>query len=335
MAKILITGAVGFIGFHVAKRLLGAQMHEIVALDSFNPANPTKLTCVRENLLIKQNLIVKKIDLLEVNSAKLFALVGEVDLVVHLAAFPGVRISKEREEFNFYNNIKSFETVCQFSRLAGAKLIYASSSSVYGDSGLEGACVESSLHELKGKGTYAKSKWENEIFANNLFASQELDSIGLRLFSVYGTFGREDMAYFEFARRFIFSEQLEIFDSIDDYRDYTPVCYVVDDIEHLINKVLSIPNYIRKDLASIDGNTLINIGSGNPIQLARLIYIYEEIFKKRVEITNLGRNSSESKRTWSDNSKRNTLLPGRSDTTFEDEISKFTEWIVPYLTGKI
>ena len=335
MAKILITGAVGFIGFHVAKRLLGAQTHEIVALDSFNPATPTKLTFVRESLLINQNLIVKKINLLNVDSAKLFALVGEVDLVVHLAAFPGVRISKEKEDSNFYNNIKSFETVCLFSRLVGAKLIYASSSSVYGDSGLVGSCVESSLHEFKGKGTYAKSKWENEKFANNLFARQELDSIGLRLFSVYGTFGREDMAYFEFARRFIFSERLEIFDSIDDYRDYTPVCYVVDDIEHFINKVLSIPNYIRKDLASIDGNTLINIGSGKPIQLARLIYIYQEIFKKRIDVINLGRNLSESKRTWSDNSKRNTLLPSRSHTTFEHEISDFTEWIIPYLSGKI
>ena len=233
MSKILITGAAGFIGYHVATSLSTSSNYEIVALDSFKPANPTTLTELRARKLLDLGIKVLRLDLLEHSPKSLQNKFGSVDLIIHLAAFPGVRSSEIQKVDVLKNNIQSFEIIANYAREISSKLIYASSSSVYGDEGISGPCKEIGLKKFIGKGDYAFSKWENEQYAISLKNKNQLESIGLRFFSVFGSFGREDMAYFKFANQLLRNEPLNIYGSINDFRDYTPIEYVAKDVKYL------------------------------------------------------------------------------------------------------
>ena len=214
MSKILITGAAGFIGYHVATSLATNSNYEIIALDSFKPAHPTQLTELRARKLLELDIKVLNLDLLEHSPKSLQNKFGSVDLVLHLAAFPGVRSLEIQKVDVLKNNMQSFEIIANFAREISSKLIYASSSSVYGDQGISGPCKEIDLKKFIGKGDYAFSKWENEQYALKLKNKNQLKSFGLRFFSVFGSYGREDMAYFKFANQILRNEPLNIYGSI-------------------------------------------------------------------------------------------------------------------------
>jgi UDP-glucuronate 4-epimerase len=326
VARILITGAAGFIGYHTSLRLFSNPSLDITAIDSLNPMFPTHLTAIRQSKLKDIGIRSTIINLATETPLGLLNKIGEVEIVVHLAAFPGVRLSQAQEVQVRENNNNSFENVLEYCRIANAQFLYASSSSIYGDQGLDGPCKEISASIYSGKGAYSKSKWENERRAIELFNSNSLASLGLRFFSVFGTYGRRDMAYYKFADQISNGEPLTIFDSLNDKRDYTPIEYIVDDIEHLISKILIDSGYIRNTVCDYDNSPILNIGAGQPKSLNELISIYEKYFEKSVRIINQPRKSMESKQTWSNNDKRNFLLPSRQVLEFSDMINKFAEW---------
>jgi UDP-glucuronate 4-epimerase len=326
MSKILITGAAGFIGYHVATSLSTSSDYEIVALDSFKPAHPTKLTDLRARKLLELDIKVLSLDLLEHSSKSLQNKFGSVDLVLHLAAFPGVRSLEIQKVDVLKNNIQSFEIIANFAREISSKLIYASSSSVYGDQGVSGPCKEIGLKEFTGKGDYAFSKWENEQYALKLKNKNQLESIGLRFFSVFGSFGREDMAYFKFANQILRNEPLNIYGSINDFRDYTPIEYVAKDVKYLTEFFLSDNKVIEKELLSKESLPILNIGSGQPKSLQDIIDLYSKQYGKKINTLNHPRQHVESLKTWSDNEKRNGMLPNRDIVSFEEALSNFIIW---------
>ena len=326
VARILITGAVGFIGYHTSLRLFNNSSLDITALDSLNPMLPTHLTAIRQSLLSDIGIRNEVVNLATESPLDLLNKLGEFEIVLHLAAFPGVRLSEAQGAQVLANNNNSFENVAQYCQMTSAQLLYASSSSIYGDQGMNGPCKEASTSIFTGKGAYSKSKWENERKAIALFNSHSLESLGLRFFSVFGTHGRRDMAYYKFADQISNGLPLTIFDSLDDKRDYTPIEYIVDDIENLISNILMDNGYIRDAVYDYDRLPILNIGTGQPKSLRELISIYEKYFGIPLEIVNSPRESMESKQTWSNNEKRNSLLPQRQLLEFSDMVNKFAHW---------
>lgn len=330
VAKILVTGAAGFIGFHTSLAIGKLHKYEVMGLDSMSPAHPTALTIERTRILTNNNIQLIEIDLARIDDSELLKRIGQCDLILHLAAFPGVRVTKSQEKQVLTNNSLSFETISAYASKTDAKLVYASSSSVYGDNALISACKESELLNFAGKGSYALSKWENERKAISLLKSGELRSIGLRLFSVYGTYGREDMAYFKFANHFLHNLPIQIFGSLNDLRDYTPVKYVVNDILEIIELFLSDSNVITEELIGEGLLPVLNIGSGNPRTLSEILGFYETYFDKKAQIIDESRLVMESLKTWSDNQKRDRILSPRNVLGLESSLAEFLQWFEGY-----
>jgi UDP-glucuronate 4-epimerase len=326
VAKILVTGGAGFIGFHAALAISNNSAHEVVVVDSLLPISPTELTRTRLNTLRKSEILVIEMDLKAVIGSELSNELGKFDLILHLAAFPGVRITNAQEPLVLENNLLSFETIGNYAIETSARLIYASSSSVYGDSALNSACNEAQIEIFTGKGAYAFSKWKNERRAEFWLKSGALKSIGLRLFSVYGSFGREDMAYFKFAKLMSGKKPITVFGSLNDHRDYTPISLVINDILEMVDLFLADSSVLEKEFFSPSSLPILNIGSGNPKSLQDIIVLYEDFFKRKADIVNLERLAIESRKTWSDNEKRNRILKERKNESFESSITSFLQW---------
>ena len=326
MVRILITGASGFVGYHSSLRLSNNHSYELVLIDSLNPLFPTHLTAVRREKLEVAGMKIHIIDLATTSPIDLFRMVGKVEIVLNLAAFPGVRLSPEQGIQVFENNTRSFENIAQYCQISKAKLLYASSSSIYGDEGLHGSCKEVDAIEFNGKGAYSLSKWQNERAALEHFHSKSLESLGLRFFSVFGTYGRKDMAYYKFAEHISKGEPITVFESVNDRRDYTPIEYVVDDIEYLIQKILNQSDFIMNSVCAYDNLPILNVGLGQPKSLGELISLYEHYFNRSAIIINQPRKSMESKQTWSNNDKRNSLLPARAILEFNQMLYIFAKW---------
>lgn len=330
MAKILVTGAAGFVGFHAVLAIFSNPKHEVVALDSFSPLSPTALTHIRANVLRQKCIQVIQMDLMEVTVVELLQKLGKFDLILHLAAFPGVRITTSQESQVMNNNLISFETIGNYAIRTSARLIYASSSSVYGDGALVSASKESHLEVFSGKGAYALSKWTNERLAESWLKAAELRSIGLRLFSVFGTYGREDMAYFKFAKLMQNTKHINVHGSLQDLRDYTPIKIVVDDILELIELFLNDSVVLDEEFFNPGSIPVLNIGSGNPKPLQEILNVYEEYFRRKAEIINGVQLAVESRKTWSDNKKRNRILKDRDKVSFVTSLTAFLQWFEEY-----
>lgn len=326
MFKVLVTGAVGFVGFHICTHLNKDMTLEVIGADSYSPATPTNLTAARGQLLQSAGVNVVQLDLTQSSTKELVSTFGTPDIVIHLAAHPGVRLTSIQSEFTFFNNSRSFEAIATYASVIGAKLIYASSSSVYGDNGLSGPCSESSLTKFAGKGAYASSKWANEQFALDMLQGNKLESLGLRFFSIFGNYGREDMAYFDFAKRIMRDETLKVFNSLEDKRDYTHIDIVVSDVTKIVIAILEQNNFIKNEILSIDGLAILNIGTGLPRSLKELLDLYQEFFQKIPKLDLLPRLDVESRTTWSDNSKRNRVFGIRETISFEENILSFARW---------
>jgi UDP-glucuronate 4-epimerase len=326
MKRILVTGAAGFIGFHTSLALKDFSDVELVLVDSLKPAFPSYMTSMRTDYLRKSGLVIKLVNIAKSSPIELNSLLGEVDLVIHLAASPGVRVPKGDEKKYFENNVLGFTNILNFSALLGIPLIYASSSSVYGDKGLDGPASEVSMHSYTGKGIYALAKWTNEEVSRIYYKNGYVKSVGLRFFSVYGKHGRPDMAYFSFTRKIIESIPIRIFGSYKFQRDFTPIKYVLDDMLFLARKILDGEDEILDRIFEYDGSNTLNIGTGKPVSIEILLKTIEKKLHKEAVVEIGEFIPEESKGTWSDNEKRNFFLPQRLELDFEEAIGDFVDW---------
>ena len=276
--RILVTGAAGFIGAHTAKALL-ARGDDVIGIDNFNPYYDLALKRARlDELKNNARFEFQSVDLTEKESLSDLYKRAKPDRIIHLAAQPGVRYSLENPQAYIDANITGFLNVLECARDHGTEhLVYASSSSVYGAHANMPYSVHHSVDHAVS--LYAATKKSNELMAHTYAHLFRIPCTGLRFFTVYGPWGRPDMAPFIFTRKIIAGEEIQLFNHGQHSRDFTYVDDIVEGVIRVTDRIATAnPDW---DAANPDPATsnapyrVYNIGSNNPTPLLRFIDVLE------------------------------------------------------------
>ncbi len=333
--KILVTGAAGFIGFHLCRRLL-EKGDQVVGLDNLNPYYDVRL---KENRLRKlegwKNFDFRKIDLADQERmAGLFSEQG-FDRVVNLAAQAGVRYSLENPQAYVESNIVGFLNIlegCRHHRIQ--HLVFASSSSVYGANTKMPFSVHDNVdHPIS---LYAATKKANELMAHTYASLYKVPSTGLRFFTVYGPWGRPDMALFLFTKAILEGKSIPVFNYGKMQRDFT---YIDDIIEGVVRILEQAPephaewNGDRPDPSrSFAPYRLYNIGNNNPVELLRFIEVLEDCLGRKAEKNFLPMQPGDVPATYADVDDLMQAVGFKPSTSLEEGIKKFVAWYRDYFT---
>ena len=318
--KILLTGCAGFIGYHVALKLLD-QNHKVIGIDSLNKYYELKLKKYRlRNLKIIKKFIFIKDTLKDINKIKKIIKKYKIDKVVHLAAQPGVRYSLINPRSYIDNNLLCFFNIMEACRLCNVKhFIYASSSSVYGLN--KSIKFNEKEKTEKPAQLYAATKKSNEVMAeaySNLF---KLKFTGLRFFSVYGPAGRPDMAIYLFTKKISENQKIKVFNYGNHARDFTYIDDVVDAVYKIISK-----NLRKKKLHQI-----YNVASGKSEKLSKLINIIEKRLGKKAKKKLLPIQKGDIIRTSANIKKIKKDYKYQPSINIEVGLSKFINWFLKYI----
>ena len=325
----LVTGAAGFIGYHVAERLL-ADGHEVIGIDDLNPYYDVRLKEARvARLREKPAFQFHQVDLGDRHATTAIFSDTRPDIVVHFAAQAGVRYSLQRPDAYSDANLAGFLHVLEGCRAIGVRhLVFASSSSVYGASTrMPYREQDPTTHPLS---LYAATKIAGEMMAHcysHLFA---IPATGLRLFTVYGPWGRPDMAYYKFARDILDGRPIELFNQGHMVRYFT----YVDDVVEAVVRVAALPptgdpNWSSKDPTpgtSAAPWRLLNVGAGQPTDLGRFLEILEDALGRRAIRQDVPMQPGDVESTWADTSALANLTGIRDFTALEAGIPRFAEW---------
>ena len=331
--KILVTGAAGFIGFHTSKRLL-ERGDTVVGLDNFNDYYDVRLKESRADVLASYDAFdMRRIDLADRAAVeKLFADEG-FDKVVHLAAQAGVRYSIENPHAYIDSNIVGTTNILEGCRHNGVEhLVYASSSSVYGaNSAMPFSIPQNVDHPLA---LYGATKKANELMAHTYSNLYDLPTTGLRFFTVYGPFGRPDMALFLFTKAIIEGKPIDVINYGKHKRDFT---YIDDIVEGVIRTMdhTAQPNP-DWDPANPDPGTssapyrIYNIGNQQPVELARYIEVIEECLGRVAEKNLLPLQPGDVPDTYADVQDLVDDVDYKPATTIDTGIRNFIDWYLDY-----
>jgi UDP-glucuronate 4-epimerase len=302
--QTLITGAAGFIGYHVAERLL-SQGHTVLGIDNLNPYYDPRLKRARLARLARHaRFEFKHLDLAERQATEALFEDHPFSVVVHLAAQAGVRYSIENPHAYVESNITGFLHVLEGARRARIRhLIYASSSSVYG--GALGCDRPVSL--------YAATKRANELMAHSYTHLFGIPTTGLRFFTVYGPWGRPDMAPYRFARAIDRGERVDIFNYGRMQRDFT---YVDDVVEGVVRLTEAEPR----------GYRLFNIGSAAPVGLMEFVHTLEDALGKRARKRFLPMQKGDVVATHADVEELFHATGYRPSTPLKTGVERFVSW---------
>ena len=320
--KILVTGAAGFIGFHLSKRILD-EGGEVIGFDNINDYYDVKLKESRLEILgkydkftfIKGNLADKEV----VNS--LFD-TYKPDIVVNLAAQAGVRYSIENPDVYIESNIIGFYNILEACRNYKTEhLIYASSSSVYGNQKKIPFSTDDNVdHPIS---LYAATKKSNELMAFTYSHLYNIPCTGLRFFTVYGPYGRPDMAYFSFTQKILRGDKIKIFNNGDMYRDFT---YVDDIVQGIMNMLLNPPAPDENG----DRAKVYNIGNNNPEKLMYFIETLEKAIGRTAEKEFLPMQPGDVYQTYADVSELEKDFDFKPSTSIEEGLGRFAKWYFEY-----
>ena len=320
--KVLITGAAGFVGFHLSKSLLKNNF-DVVAIDNLNDYYSVSLKKTRLEILLQHSACFCKIDITNLEELQQCFIKEEPDLVVHLAAQAGVRYSLDNPSSYIQNNLIGFFNileVCKFSKID--KLIFASSSSVYGN--LEKDKFDENDKVDNPLNLYSASKKSNELMAYAYANLYHLPCVGLRFFTVYGPWGRPDMAYFKFTKNIINNVPIEVYGKGKMYRDFTYIDDVIEAIYELI--ILKNERLFPKESFF----ELFNIGNDNPVQLNSFINIIEESIGKKAIKNFLNIQPGDVEKTSANLDKIKSKINFLPKTNIEVGIPKFVDWYKNY-----
>lgn len=329
----LVTGAAGFIGFHVAKALL-ARGATVVGVDSLNAYyDPTLKQARLAQLLGRPGFSFQKLDLADrAGTAELFQGVRP-GIVVHLAAQAGVRYSLDHPESYVDSNLVGFGNILEGCRHAGVKhLVYASSSSVYGANTTMPFSEHHGVdHPLS---LYAATKKANELMAHVYSHLFGLPTTGLRFFTVYGPWYRPDMALFKFARAILAGEPIEVFNNGDMRRDFT---YIDDAVEAVMRIALTpaAPDPAwQADAPDPAGSRapyrLYNIGNANPVDLLKMIELLERALGRAAVKKLMPMQPGDVRETSADVSDLERDFGYRPATSLQEGVRHFVEWYRSY-----
>ena len=310
---IVITGCAGFIGFHLAKKLLKNQ--KIIGIDSLEKYYSPILKKKRLNILKKnKNFKFLKIDLKDYNKLKKNLKNYKIDYIIHLAAQPGVRASIANPYNTLNQNLVSFSSIIEISRIKKVKkFIYASSSSIYGDTKLYP--FNEKDYKNSPISVYGATKLSNEIIAQSYVKNFKLKCVGLRFFTVYGPYGRPDMAYYSFLDNLRNRKKITVFNKGEMKRDFT----YIDDVVEGIVKVKKIKN--------IKNHLILNIGKGKPDNLMDLIDLIQKNYNRKFNISYTKNIPiGDIRKTYSNTNKAKKIIKWKPKISLEKGIKKFVDW---------
>lgn len=333
MKKVLVTGAAGFIGFHISKRLL-KEGYTVVGIDNINSYYSTELKYDRLNILKKsRHFSFQKIDISRSSALESVFADNEFDLVYHLAAQAGVRYSLDHPEEYIQSNLKGFANMLECCRNHPVKhLIFASSSSVYGLNTKQPYSVSDRVdHPVS---LYAATKKSNELMAHAYANLYDLPVTGLRFFTVYGPWGRPDMAYFKFVKRISNDEVIDIYNEGDMSRDFTYIDDIVESLYRLRNKVPD-QNLEWEPEHGNPGTSkapyrIFNIGNNEPVHLMEFVNVIQEELGREARINYMPMQPGDVKRTWADSSELCRVTGYTPKTSIREGISSFVNWYRQY-----
>jgi len=336
MSNILITGAAGFIGFHLSRRLLD-EGNDVVGIDSVNDYYDVNLKLARLAILQKySNFNFHKIDIADLHAMEvLFANQRKTafDIVINLAAQAGVRYSLKNPHSYISSNIVGFTNILECCRHNKVKhLVFASSSSIYGLNDKIPFSVSDNVdHPVS---LYAASKKANELMAHTYAHLYGLPCTGLRFFTVYGPWGRPDMAYFSFTKAIIEGKPIDVFNFGDMKRDFTYIDDIIEGVVRVMNKIpRPNPDWDRTNPdpgSSYAPYKLYNIGNNNPVELIKFIEVLETTLGKKVHKNMLPMQLGDVLVTYANVDDLMNDVGFKPSTTLEEGIKKFVAWYVGY-----
>jgi UDP-glucuronate 4-epimerase len=331
--NVLITGAAGFIGFHLSQKLL-SENYKVIGLDNVNDYYDVNLKRSRLKLLqASENFTFHEVDLADSKAVNGVFANNTISYVVNLAAQAGVRYSIVNPHAYIQSNVVGFLNVLEACRHNKIKhLLYASSSSVYGANKNMPFSVHHNVdHPLS---LYAASKKANELMAHSYSALYGLPTTGLRFFTVYGPFGRPDMALFLFTKAILENRPIDVYNNGKMMRDFTYVDDIVESLSRLITRVPQ-PNVswtgMKPDPAtSFAPYQLFNIGNNRPTDLLKFIELIEQRLGRKAQKNYLPLQDGDVPETYADVEDLFATINFKPVTTVEYGVGKFIDWYLDY-----
>ena len=314
----LITGSAGFIGFHLSKKLL-SEGFNVLGVDNLNNYYDQKIKQDRNNILKKyKNYRFNKIDIKDYKKLDRIFKKNSIHSVVNLAAQAGVRYSLKNPRSYIENNINGFFNILELSKKYRVKkFIYASTSSIYGLQ--KKFPLKENFNTDNPIQLYAATKKSNELMATSYSHLYKMDTIGLRFFTVYGPWGRPDMALFKFTKNIIKGKPIEVFNKGKHERDFTYVDDIVNGIFNIIN-----------NKKSRFGAKIFNIGNGKKIKLLKYIQLIEKNLDRKSKKKFLPLQKGDVIKTLSDTKLIKKHYNYQPKTNVSYGVKKFIEWYISY-----
>ena len=333
MQKILVTGAAGFIGFHLCNRLI-AKGDQVVGLDNLSDYYDVSLKKDRlAQLTGNDNFVFVKQNLVECQEIERLFAREKFEVVVNLAAQAGVRYSLINPYAYIDSNIVGFANILEGCRNTGvAHLVFASSSSVYGANGRMPFSVHDNVdHPVS---LYAASKKANELMAHSYASLFDLPCTGLRFFTVYGPWGRPDMALFLFTKEILAGNPIDVFNYGKMQRDFTYIDDIIEGISRVIvNPPTANPEWDRQNpdpASSYAPYRIFNIGNNQPVELLHLIRVLEKVLGQKAQLKLLPIQPGDVPCTYADIDDLIAAVDFGPSTTIEQGVQKFVNWYRQY-----
>jgi UDP-glucuronate 4-epimerase len=333
MKKVLVTGSAGFIGFHLSKTLLSKGFC-VLGIDNINDYYDVNLKKARLKLLQEnKNFLFSQVDISDDKAIKKFGKKNKFDILVNLAAQAGVQFSIENPHAYIDSNIRGFLNILELSKAQKIEhLIYASSSSVYGMNETIPFSEDHSVdHPIS---LYAASKKSNELMAHSYAYLFNLPSTGLRFFTVYGPWGRPDMALFKFTEAAVANQAIKINNFGNHARDFTYINDIVNGIIAVIEKPFSSSTSLSNSALTPSLSSapwrILNIGRGEKVALMDFIKCIEQYFGKEIKKDFLPLQAGDVPETYCDTSKLVNNFGYEPITSIEEGVNYFLDWYVDF-----
>ena len=314
--KYLVTGAAGFIGSHLCHKLT-TEGNEVIAIDNFSDYYDINLKKLRvEKLLTPLQVKVLSVDISDKNAIDELITSSKPQVVINLAAQAGVRLPTDQIHKYVNSNLVGFSNVLQST--VSNKIpyfLYASSSSVYGDQAA--IPYTESEQKLHPNSFYGATKLANELLTPTLIKNSATIARGFRFFTVYGPWGRPDMAYFRMIANVVSGSEFNFFGDGSIERDFT----YIDDA---VNSVIGLSKELEKKKPGY--SDVVNLGGGRPLSMNYLLENINKISKAEVKFNRQDSQSNDAKKTMSDSKYIQSLIGSKPETKLEDGINKTYQW---------
>jgi UDP-glucuronate 4-epimerase len=327
--KVLVTGAAGFIGMHVALRLL-ERGDDVVGLDNMNDYYDVDLKKARfAQLTLHPNFEFRELDVADRQAVSDLFVQCKPDRVVHLAAQAGVRYSLENPHAYIDANIQGFMNILEGCRQHPVEhLVYASSSSVYGSNETVPFSEQHNVdHPVS---LYAATKKANELMAHTYSHLYSIPTTGLRFFTVYGPWGRPDMAPILFTNAILSGKPIKVFNKGDLLRDFTYIDDITEGVLRVLDKVATTdPSFSAKKpnpASSAAPYRVLNIGNSQPTPLLKFIEILEVALGRQAQKKFLPMQQGDVYATSADTSELNAWVGFKPSTPLDEGVAKFVHW---------